>query len=199
MNYKSLSKLVLQEISDAILSINENQTNDLINQIIKSQRIFLIAIGRVNLALQCFGKRLSHLGFKIELVGSLTEKPATRKDLLIVASGSGESIVPLNITKKAKKIGCKILHITSSKKSSIRRLADFVVEIKSPIKPSDKKYNEKESLSDSVSKTKKDSLQPMSTVFDQVLHIYGDLVAIKLINKMKINKINLWKYHANLE
>ena len=53
-------------------------------------------------SLQCFGKRLSHLGFKIELVGSLTEKPATKKDLLIVASGSGESIVPLQITKKAK-------------------------------------------------------------------------------------------------
>lgn len=198
MQYKHLSNTVINEISETLINIPENQTNILINKIIKSQRIFLIAIGRVGLALQCFGKRLSHLGFKIELVGSLTEKPATKNDLLIVASGSGESIIPLNIAKKAKNIGCKILLITSAKKSSVRKLADYVVEIKSPIKPLQKKLKEKESLSDSASKTKK-SIQPMSTIFDQVLHIYGDLVAIKLIDKMKINKINLWKYHANLE
>ena len=193
MRYKYLSKIVLDEISETISDIPEIQTNNLINQIIKSQRVFLIAIGRVNLALQCFGKRLSHLGFKVELVGSLTEKPATKKDLLIVASGSGESVIPLNITKKAKKIGCKILHITSAKKSSIRKLADHVVEIKSPTKPKPKKLKkkEKESLSDSISKTKS-SIQPMSTIFDQVLHIYGDLVAIQMIDKMKLKKINLW-------
>ena len=198
MKYKELSEIILKEISEVILNIDEKQTDDLIIQIIKSKRIFLIAIGRVSLALQCFGKRLSHLGFKIELVGSLTEKPATKKDLLIVASGSGESIIPLNIAMKAKKIGCKILHITSAKKSSIRDLADYVVEIKSPVKPKSIGPEEKESLFDSASKTKK-SLQPMSTIFDQVLHIYGDLVALKIINKMKINKIDLWKFHANLE
>jgi|TARA_B110000037_G_scaffold219424_1_gene284551 6-phospho-3-hexuloisomerase len=200
MKFKPLSKIIINEISDVILSIPESQTQELIEQITKSQRIFLIAVGRVNLSLQCFGKRLSHLGFKVELVGSLTEKPATKKDLLIVASGSGESIIPLNIAKKAKKIGCKILHITSAKKSTIRKLADYVVEIKSPtkLKKYNSKKNEKESLSDSASKTKK-SIQPMSTIFDQVLHIYGDLVVIQIIDKMKINKINLWKYHANLE
>mgnify|MGYP001461959981 CR=1 FL=1 len=198
MKYKELSKIVLKEISETILNIDEKQTNDLIIQIIKSKRIFLIAIGRVNLALQCFGKRLSHLGFKIELVGSLTEKPATKKDLLIVASGSGESIVPLNIVIKAKKIGCKILHITSAKKSSIRNLADYVVEIKSPVKSKSIGLKEKESLSDSASKTKK-SLQPMSTLFDQALHIYGDVVSVQIIEKLKLNKINLWKNHANLE
>ena len=200
MKINSLSKIIINEIEDTIKSIPENQTKQLINQIIKAERIFLIAIGRVNLSLQCFGKRLSHLGFKVELVGSLTEKPATKKDLLIVASGSGESIIPLIITKKAKKIGCKILHITSAKKSTIRKIADYVVEIKSPIKPEKHslKVNQRESLSDSASKRKK-SIQPMSTIFDQVLHIYGDLVAIQIINKMKINKINLWKFHANLE
>ena len=196
MKYKELSKIVLKEISETILNIDEKQTNDLIIQIIKSKRIFLIAIGRVNLALQCFGKRLSHLGFKIELVGSLTEKPATKKDLLIVASGSGESIVPLNIVIKAKKIGCKILHITSAKKSSIRKIANYVVELNAPTKKT--KHSIKESLSDSASKTKI-SIQPMSTLFDQALHIYGDIVSVQIIEKLRLKKINLWKYHANLE
>ena len=126
-SYKKNTKLIISEINSILSKIPQNQTNILIEQIILAERIFLVAIGRVNLSLQCFGKRLSHLGFKIELVGSLTEKPATKKDLLIVASGSGESIVPLQITKKAKKIGCKILHITSTKKSSIRKIANLLL------------------------------------------------------------------------
>ena len=133
-NYKVNTNLIVGEIGNILSEVKVKQTDNLINQIILAERVFLVAIGRVNLSLQCFGKRLSHLGFKIELVGSLTEKPATKKDLLIVASGSGESIVPLHITKKAKKIGCKILHITSAKKSSIRKLANFVVELNAPTK-----------------------------------------------------------------
>tara|TARA_B110000037_G_scaffold214133_1_gene269580 strand:- start:1502 stop:2101 length:600 start_codon:yes stop_codon:yes gene_type:complete len=194
--YQINTNLIVSEISNILSSINNKQTDNLINQIILAERIFLIAIGRVNLSLQCFGKRLSHLGFKIELVGSLTEKPATKKDLLIVASGSGESIVPLYISKKAKKIGCKILHVTSAKKSSIRKLADYIVELNAPTKKN--QIIVKDSLSDSASKTKI-SIQPMSTLFDQALHIYGDIVSVQIIEKLRLNKINLWKNHANLE
>lgn len=195
-NYKVNTNLIVGEIGNILSEVKVNQTDNLIKQIILAERVFLVAIGRVNLSLQCFGKRLSHLGFKIELVGSLTEKPATKKDLLIVASGSGESIIPLHITKKAKKIGCKILHITSAKKSSIRKLANYVVELNAPIKKT--KSIVKDSLSDSASKTK-NSIQPMSTLFDQALHIYGDIVSVQIIEKLKLNKINLWKNHANLE
>jgi len=194
--YQINTNLIVSEISNILSNINNKQTDNLINQIILAERIFLVAIGRVNLSLQCFGKRLSHLGFKIELVGSLTEKPATKKDLLIVASGSGESIVPLHISKKAKKIGCKILHVTSAKKSSIRKLADYIVELNAPTKKT--KIIVKDSLSDSASKTKT-SIQPMSTLFDQALHIYGDIVSVQIIEKLRLNKINLWKNHANLE
>jgi len=195
-NYTKNTNLIINEISDVLENIPVRQTQNLINQIIRSNRIFLVAIGRVNLALQCFGKRLAHLGFKVELVGSLTEKPATKKDLLIVASGSGESLIPLHISRKAKSVGCKILHITASKKSSIRKIANHVVELKAPTKILTK-YKTKQSLSDSASKTK--SIQPMSSLFDQVLHIYGDIVSVHIIEKLRLNKINLWKNHANLE
>ena len=195
-NYIKNTNLIINEITNILNNIPNDQTQNLINQIIKTNRIFLVAIGRVNLALQCFGKRLAHLGFKVELVGSLTEKPATKKDLLIVASGSGESLIPLHISRKAKSVGCKILHITSSKKSSIRKIADHVVELKAPTKIVTK-FKTKESLSDAASKTK--SIQPMSTLFDQVLHIYGDIVSVQIIEKLRLNKINLWKNHANLE
>ena len=196
-NYQKNASIIIDEISNTLLNIPQSQTYNLINQIIKANRIFLLAIGRVNLALQCFGKRLAHLGIKVELVGSLTEKPATSKDLLIVASGSGESLIPIQIVKKAKSIGCKIFLITSAKKSTIKKMSDFCVEIKTPTK-NDINKNLNESLYDRASKMQK-SVQPMSSLFDQVLHIYGDIVSLGIIEKLKINKNKLWKHHANLE
>ena len=140
---------------------------------------------------------MAHLGVKVELVGSLTEKPASNKDLLIVASGSGESLIPIQIVKKAKSIGCKIFLITSAKKSTIKNMSDFYVEIKTPTK-NDFGNHLNESLFDSASKVQK-SVQPMSSLFDQALHIYGDIVSLEIIEKLKINKNKLWKHHANLE
>ena len=195
-NYKVSSEEIIKEIKNSIVSVPFKQTENLIKQIIKADRVFLVAIGRVNLSLQCFGKRLSHLGIKVELVGSLTEKPASKKDLLIVASGSGESLIPVQISKKAKQIGCKILLITSAKKSTIRKISNYVVELHSPTKTVKKTKNE--NLFDKASKTNK-SIQPMSSLFDQALHIYGDIVAVGIIEKLKINRKKLWRFHANLE
>ena len=194
---KTKTNAVISEIKQCLASVSDKQTHKLINEIILAQRVFLVAIGRVNLSLQCFGKRLAHLGIKVELVGSLTEKPATSKDLLIVASGSGESLIPVQIVKKAKSIGCKIFLITSAKKSAIKKMANFYVELKTPTKK-DFTNNLNESLFDSASKSQK-SVQPMSSLFDQVLHIYGDIVSLGIIDKLKINKNKLWKHHANLE
>ena len=75
-------------------------------------------------------------------------------------------------------------------------MADYVVELNAPTKKT--KLKIKESLSESASKTKV-SIQPMSTLFDQALHIYGDVVSVQIIEKLRLNKINLWKNHANLE
>ena len=105
--YKNKANLVISEIQKSLFNVPDTQTKKLINEILKAKKVFLVAVGRVNLSLQCFGKRLSHLGIEVELVGSLTEKPATKKDLLLVASGSGESIVPLEVARKAKNIGCR--------------------------------------------------------------------------------------------
>ena len=58
-NYIKNTNLIINEITNILNNIPNDQTQNLINQIIKTNRIFLVAIGRVNLALQCFGKRLS--------------------------------------------------------------------------------------------------------------------------------------------
>ncbi len=197
MNYNKNTNLIINEISNCLINVKSKESEELINQILKAQRVFITAVGRVSLSLQCFGKRLSHLGINVDLVGSLTEKPATDKDLLIVASGSGESILPLNIAKKAKTFNTRICLITSAKSSSLKKLSDFSVTLKAPIKPFKHGKIKNQNLSDSASKL--NTAQPMSSLFDQALHIYGDIISLLIFERKKLNKNEIWKHHANLE
>ena len=70
------------------------------------------------------------------------------------------------------------------------KLANYIVEFKAPTKKDIQKI--KQNLTDSASKTNI-SIQPMSTLFDQALHIYGDIVSVLIIEKLRFNKDNLWK------
>ncbi len=198
MKFTEYTNLISNEIKDCLLKINPDESQNLVNEILNAEKVFLIAVGRVSLSLQCFGKRLSHLGINVELVGSLTEKPATKNDLLIVASGSGESILPVNIAKKASDLGTKIGLITSAESSSLKDLCDFYVTLNSPTKSVSHGNIPNQSLSDSASKSSL-SVQPMSSLFDQALHIYGDVISMIIFEQKNIDKEELWKYHANLE
>ncbi len=183
--YTSLNVTILNEISEVLSHIDKHEVETLVDEIIKAEKVFFIGVGRVFLSLQCMAKRLHHLGIDANVVGSITENAITGNDLLLVASGSGESIVPVEISKKAKKIGARIGLITSARSSTIKSMSDFAVHLPCPTK-NDLGYGV-------------NSIQPMSTLFDQVLHLFGDIVALIIQDLRGMSKEELWNYHANLE
>ena len=138
------------------------------------------------LSLQSVCKRLAHLGIKAHYVGEITEPAITKNDLLIVGSGSGASLFPLGIAKKARSAAdCRIVHIGSNPNSEMKEIADFMVRI--PVRT--KFY-----LDDEI-----DSCQPMTSLFEQSLLLVGDILAKMIIEHRKLDMKGLWQYHANLE
>ncbi len=183
--FREKCNIVTGEISAVLDRVDEKEADRLVEEILAAEKVFLIAVGRVFLSLQCFGKRLNHMGIETHVVGSVTEKAVTEKDLLIVASGSGESIVPRAIAQKARSLNVRIGIITAAPASSIKSIADFAVHLPCPTKTN-------------TPGTVK-SVQPMSTLFDQSLHIFGDAVAMQIQEKKGLPGESLWKNHANLE
>ena len=121
---------VTAEIVRTLKSVDPEQLKRLRDEIMKADQVFFVGVGRVMLALQCVCKRLAHLGIKAHYVGEITEPAIKKDDLLIVGSGSGGSLFPLGIAKKARQaVDCTIVHIGSNPNSEMKDIADFMVRL----------------------------------------------------------------------
>lgn len=177
---------VLDELKKTLASIDPAQIERLRDEILKADQVFFVGVGRVMMALQAICKRMAHLGIKAHCVGDITEPAITKSDLLIVGSGSGASLFPLGIAKKARAAAdCTIVHIGSNPSSEMKDIADFMVRI--PVRT--KLY-----LPDEI-----ESCQPMTTLFDQSLLLMGDILAKMIIEERQLDMKSLWQFHANLE
>lgn len=186
MNFKKQYNMIFQELKQAFDAIDEQQAVRLAEMIIQADQVFVTGVGRVLLMLQAFVKRLNHLGIQANYVGAVDEPAITDRDLLIVGSGSGESIVPLEITKKAGSFHAKIAHIGANPKSSMTQYEDLFVRI-----PCSTKLG----LPDEIP-----SAQIMSSLFEQSLLLLADSVAMMIVEQKGITDLHaLWRKHANLE
>ncbi|MGS0065679.1 sugar isomerase, partial [Escherichia coli] len=102
MSYQTNQENVLAELRATLGNISADEVERLIARIEAAENVFFVGVGRVLLSLQAMAKRLAHLGIKTYVVGQITEPAITERDLLIVGSGSGESMFPLGIARKAK-------------------------------------------------------------------------------------------------
>ena len=177
--------IILAEVKTSLETIDPKQTAAFIDAVLSADKVFYIGVGRVLLAMKAMAKRLSHLGIRIHCVGDITEPAITEKDLLIVASGSGESTIPVAIARKAKGLKARIAHIGSNPESSLQPITDVFLRI--PVKT---KLNRPDEL---------DSVQPMTTLFDQSLYLLGDAICMVIAKRKGLGDGELWMHHANLE
>jgi 6-phospho-3-hexuloisomerase len=184
--YEEISEVVISECKLALSGIDANSVSQLIDAILGAEKVYFIGVGRVMLSLQAMAKRFAHLGIDTYCVGEITEPAITNKDLLIVGSGSGESLIPVVIARKAKDLGVKIAYIGENPESTVNKISDIFLRIPVRSKAASNNY---------VISSK----QPMTSLFEQSLFLLGDIMAQMIIEYKDIDKDELWKFHANLE
>lgn len=177
--------IILQECAAAMKAVDPEVVEQYLDLIQKAEKVFFVGVGRVMLSLECIAKRYAHLGIHAFIVGQITEPAITSRDVLIVGSGSGETAFPIAIAYKAKGYGAKIIHIGYNPQSRLREIADLFVRI-----PVAGKYRTEDDVK---------SVQPMTSLFEQALLLFGDATAMMMIERNRIDMNELWVYHANLE
>ena len=184
-DYSELAKVVSKEIGEVLSSVKPDEVSHLARQILQAKKVFIFGVGRVFLSLQFLAKRLVHLGIDAQLVGSVTEKHIDSEDLLIIASGSGESVLPVAIARLAKKSEARLALVTSAQTSTIKSISDLVVHLPCPTK--------------NVPGYGVKSIQSMTNLFDQSLHLFSDILTMILQAQLGLTESELWQHHANLE
>lgn len=182
---KSQINLILGEITQVLNCINEEEVKVFLESILNANKIVAFGAGRVGMAVRGFAMRLGHLGFNAHTLGDSTVPSAGSGDLLIIASGSGETQTIYDLAIIGKKNGCKILLVTGNPESRIGQIATEIVKIEAPSKT--------KQVSGFASK------QPMTTLNEQCLMVFFDALVLLLMEKMNETHDTMWARHSNLE
>lgn len=185
LSLPALLESVLGEIRGVVSRADEAGSRQLVEAIFQARRIIVHASGRMGIMSAAFAMRLAQLGFHSHVLGEPTTPGVGLADLLILSSASGETQTVYEVAALAKKRGVRIALITSQPDSRIGRLADIIVKM--PL------FN-KLSPSDSPA-----SIQPMTTLSEQSLLVYFDMLVLWIMQASGQSGEDLWKRHFNLE
>ncbi len=144
---------ILEELDRTINAIDENEAEKFVDQIINANKVFVAGAGRSGLMGKSFAMRLMHMGIDAYVVGETVTPSLQEGDLLVCASGSGETKGLVSMAEKAKSLNGKVALVTISPESTLGKLSDLAVKI--PAKPKE--------AADSDYKT----IQPMGSLFSK--------------------------------
>jgi 6-phospho-3-hexuloisomerase len=186
---------VLKNIDNILKKINEDEVKTLLNLISQTNRIFIFGAGRSLLVGRSFGMRLMQIGFSVYIVGDTTTPAIKPDDLLITISRSGTTKSVNNVAETAKKIGSKILVISSNSKSYLNNLADYFLIINTE----NINYKQEHDYESNKLKGKYENLGPLGTIFELSCNILLNSFIIKLMEFKHKSEKDLQELHANLE
>uniref|UniRef100_A0A942YD81 6-phospho-3-hexuloisomerase n=2 Tax=Neobacillus citreus TaxID=2833578 RepID=A0A942YD81_9BACI len=176
---------IVQEVNRTIGQISEEDSERFVDRILEAKKVFVAGAGRSGFMAKSFVMRLMHMGLDAYVVGETVTPSLQEDDILIIASGSGETKSLVSMAEKAKSINATVAVVTISPESTIGRLSDVAIKI--PAKP--------KAGADSDYKT----IQPMGSLFEQTLLLFFDASILRIMNKKELESGVMYGRHANLE
>lgn len=178
---KTCRDIVLREVSAVLRRIDEADSRKFVRLLARSKRIYITGVGRSGLVVHAFGQRLMHLGFDTHLAHEITAPAIRPGDLLIACSGTGTTLLPLYMARKARRIGARVVSLTARARSPLAKISTLTVLVPSPLERG------------------KRTRQPARSLFEQTLFLYLDSVILTAIHELHIPSRRIRRRHANLE
>jgi len=178
-------KIILKEIEEVLDRSDFSDKCNFICKILSSQNILVCGAGRVGLMMKTFAMRLNHLGLNCHFIGEMSVPRTGKGDLLIIGSGSGttKSIVALAQVAKSKNL--EVICITTAVNSIISNLSSSKLVINCTNKDNDSHLRE--------------SVQPMTTLFEQSLLIVLDSLVLDLMAELNESNLSMSERHNVIE
>ena len=173
---------IIEELDRSSKTIAPEKLQEVIKKIKEHKRIFVYGTGRSGLMLKAFAMRLMQIGLNSYVVGETTTPSVQEGDLLIVASASGETGSVCMTAESAVKQGVDLI-VISSAESTLGKIHAPDIEIEAATKFA----------------TSKVSVQPLGSLFEQMLLIVFDTIILEMSEEKEGSNEDMAKRHASLE
>lgn len=180
--YHNSLNYIQKKIKDILSKLSADEINTIKQLFLQADRIFVYGAGRSGLAAKAFAIRLVHLGFQTFVIGETITAPVTKDDLVVVVSGSGETIPAVMTAEIANNIGANIIAITSNKESRLANHASVPLILSADCKDKERKQ-----------------LAPLGTLFEASAWIFLDSLVAELMEAKGENEGKMRARHATLE
>ncbi len=180
--FRKSTEYAQKKIKEILERVSEDDITKTKQFFFTSNRIFLYGAGRSGLVAKAFAIRLVHLGFQAFVIGETITAPVQKGDLVIIVSGSGETIPAVMTAQIAENIGAKVVSITGKKKSGIAKHADVTLFI-----------------SASCNDVERKKYAPLGTLFEASVWILFDGIIADLLESKDETEENMRSRHATLE
>lgn len=174
---------IMEEINQVMKLVDEKDLDDALPLFQKDKRIFVIGAGRSGFQAKGFAMRLMHIGYTDYVMGETITPSIQKGDTWVAISGSGTTKGIVADTESAKKLGLDIVAITSDKESPLAKLADKVIIVPGATKTG----------------AGIKSVQLLSSLFDQTVHIILDALTLKLAERDQTSNEDALHEHVNVE
>ncbi|MEK4405020.1 6-phospho-3-hexuloisomerase [Sporosarcina sp. FSL K6-6792] len=178
-------KTILLEMNNVLSQLTDQGLNETLKYIDPQKRMFITGEGRSGFMAKSFAMRLMHLGLQVYVIGETITPSLLKGDVIIAISGSGTTKSVLQTVIKGRELNCSILAITTNSESELSKHADEVFII--PAATKHRKEHEAKSM------------QPLSSLFDQTVHIVCDTICLKYANQQALDHQAVLARHSNVE
>ncbi|CAM4095899.1 6-phospho-3-hexuloisomerase [Mesobacillus thioparans] len=176
---------ILKELIRTTDLISNEEAEKLVNGILEAKRVFVAGAGRSGFMAKSFAMRMMHMGIDAYVPGETVTPNFEEGDLIIFASGSGETKSLVSMAEKAKSLGGTVAALTIFSDSTIGKLADMTVKL--PGSPKDQSEGDYKTI------------QPMGSLFEQTLLLFCDALILRFMEKKGLDTNKMYGRHANLE
>lgn len=189
---------ILKGISDAMEKVDPENVEGLVNELIRARdegrRVMVVGAGRSSLVGRAFAMRLMHLGLNVYVLGETINPAVADGDIVLVISGSGSTALPVTVAEIAKKLGVRVLAVTSNPESPLGKLADLTVVVPGRSKAArEEEYQSRQLLGEH------ESLTPMGTLFENSSMVFLDSLIAELMDRLGVSEDEMKRRHAAIE
>ena len=189
---------ILKGISDAMEKVDPENVEDLVKELNRAhdegRRVLVVGAGRSSLVGRAFAMRLMHLGLNVYVLGETINPSVADGDIALVISGSGSTALPVTVAEIAKKLGVRVLAVTSNPESPLGKLADLTVVVPGRSKAArEDEYHSRQLLGEH------ESLTPMGTLFENSSMVFLDSLIAELMDRLGVSEDEMKRRHAAIE